>query len=174
MFTRLMLVLSTLSATQVAGATARVYAVTWSQGGTLIDQVDRQLRDECVTLMLAGHETTAAALAWAFYLLSRSPHVLRALRAELARWKIEAPTPPAEPGSDATRATWSLRTAISMRRFGERVSSDPSATATSRASSAGLTVDSSSTPPQIAAISASPEGSSTGTAGAATRSASPA
>lgn len=46
MFTRLMLVLATLSATQVAGATARVYAVTWSQGGTLIDQVDRQLRDE--------------------------------------------------------------------------------------------------------------------------------
>lgn len=30
---------------------------------------DRQLRDEVITLMLAGHETTANALAWTFYLL---------------------------------------------------------------------------------------------------------
>ncbi|HEU4536605.1 MAG TPA: cytochrome P450, partial [Polyangiaceae bacterium] len=34
---------------------------------------DRQLRDEVITLFVAGHETTAAALAWAFYLLARAP-----------------------------------------------------------------------------------------------------
>ncbi|HLN07218.1 MAG TPA: cytochrome P450 [Acidimicrobiales bacterium] len=46
---------------------------------------DRELRDELVTLLVAGHETTAAALAWAFELLLRTPVVLERLRAELAR-----------------------------------------------------------------------------------------
>jgi cytochrome P450 len=36
---------------------------------------DRELRDAAVTLLLAGHETTANALAWTFYLLSQSPDV---------------------------------------------------------------------------------------------------
>jgi cytochrome P450 len=34
---------------------------------------DRQLRDEVMTLFLAGHETTALTLAWSFYLLGRYP-----------------------------------------------------------------------------------------------------
>ncbi len=34
---------------------------------------DRQVRDEAVTLFVAGHETTATALAWSFYLLARHP-----------------------------------------------------------------------------------------------------
>jgi cytochrome P450 len=34
---------------------------------------DRQVRDEALTLFLAGHETTANALAWTFYLLSQNP-----------------------------------------------------------------------------------------------------
>ena len=34
---------------------------------------DEQIRDECLTLFLAGHETTANALAWTFYLLSQNP-----------------------------------------------------------------------------------------------------
>lgn len=45
---------------------------------------DRQLRDEVMTIMLAGHETTAIALSWAFYLLARHPHVRQKLEAELA------------------------------------------------------------------------------------------
>ncbi len=32
-----------------------------------------QIRDECLTLFLAGHETTANALTWTFYLLSQNP-----------------------------------------------------------------------------------------------------
>ncbi|MDQ3907388.1 MAG: cytochrome P450 [Acidobacteriota bacterium] len=44
---------------------------------------DRQLRDEAVTIMVAGHETTALALAWAFYLLSLNAEAERKLRAEL-------------------------------------------------------------------------------------------
>ena len=34
---------------------------------------DRQLRDEAMTLYLAGHETTALTLAWSWYLLSQTP-----------------------------------------------------------------------------------------------------
>ncbi|MGH9328721.1 MAG: cytochrome P450 [Terriglobia bacterium] len=34
---------------------------------------ERQLRDEVMTLLLAGHETTALALCWTFYLLARNP-----------------------------------------------------------------------------------------------------
>jgi cytochrome P450 len=44
---------------------------------------DRELRDQLVTLLLAGHETTATALAWTFELLLRNPPVLARLRAEL-------------------------------------------------------------------------------------------
>jgi len=45
---------------------------------------DEELRDELVTLLVAGHETTATALAWAFELLLRNPAVLARLRSELA------------------------------------------------------------------------------------------
>jgi len=44
---------------------------------------DRQLMDELLTLTLAGHETTANALSFTFYLLSRHPDVARRLRAEI-------------------------------------------------------------------------------------------
>ena len=44
---------------------------------------DGELRDELVTLLVAGHETTATALAWAFELLLRHPDSLRRLEAEL-------------------------------------------------------------------------------------------
>jgi len=45
---------------------------------------DTELRDELVTLLVAGHETTATALAWAFDLLTHNPDVLSRLRASLA------------------------------------------------------------------------------------------
>lgn len=43
---------------------------------------DEQLRDELMTLLLAGHETTAAALAWAVERLARHPHALDRLGSE--------------------------------------------------------------------------------------------
>jgi len=46
---------------------------------------DRQLRDEAMTLYLAGHETTALALAWTWYLVSQHPRVEEQLAAEWAR-----------------------------------------------------------------------------------------
>lgn len=45
---------------------------------------DRQVRDEVLTLMLAGHETTANALAWAWLLLGQHPAAEARLHAELA------------------------------------------------------------------------------------------
>jgi cytochrome P450 len=44
---------------------------------------DRQLRDEVMTLLLAGHETTAMALSWTFYLLSLHPAARRTLEQEV-------------------------------------------------------------------------------------------
>ena len=44
---------------------------------------DQQLRDEVVTLFLAGHETTANALAWTWWLLTQHPEVEQKLHAEL-------------------------------------------------------------------------------------------
>ncbi len=48
------------------------------EGGAAM--TDKELRDELVTLLIAGHETTAAGLAWAFDLLMRNPRVLAKAR----------------------------------------------------------------------------------------------
>ncbi len=44
---------------------------------------DRQVRDEVMTLLLAGHETTSNALSWTWYLLSQHPDAESRLHAEL-------------------------------------------------------------------------------------------
>ena len=45
---------------------------------------DRELRDQLMTLLLAGHETTATGLAWTFDLLLHDPQVLERLDGEIA------------------------------------------------------------------------------------------
>ncbi len=45
---------------------------------------DKQLRDEVMTLFLAGHETTALTLSWAWYLLAQNPESEAKFHAELA------------------------------------------------------------------------------------------
>lgn len=44
---------------------------------------DRQIRDEIVTMFLAGHETAASSLSWTLYLLARHPEVARSLALQL-------------------------------------------------------------------------------------------
>ncbi len=44
---------------------------------------DNLLRDELMTVFLAGHETTATALTWTFYLLSKHPDVYQKLKKEV-------------------------------------------------------------------------------------------
>jgi cytochrome P450 len=46
---------------------------------------DQQVRDEAMTLFLAGHETTANALSWMWYLLSQSPEMEQKLHDEIDR-----------------------------------------------------------------------------------------
>ncbi|GIW88374.1 MAG: cytochrome P450 [Isosphaeraceae bacterium] len=59
---------------------SRLLAAT-DETGSRMD--DRQLRDECVTLFLAGHETTALALTYALTLVARHPEVGERLRLEV-------------------------------------------------------------------------------------------
>lgn len=49
-------------------------------GGVMTDQ---QVRDEALTLFVAGHETTAVAAAWAWYLLSQNPEAEARFHAEI-------------------------------------------------------------------------------------------
>ena len=52
---------------------------------------DQQLRDESITLFLAGHETTAIALSWTLWLLSQHPEIEARLAQELAALKGAPP-----------------------------------------------------------------------------------
>jgi cytochrome P450 len=45
---------------------------------------DQQLRNETITFLLAGHETTANALTWTFYLLSQHPEAESQVREEVS------------------------------------------------------------------------------------------
>jgi cytochrome P450 len=49
---------------------------------TGVGMSDKQLRDECITLFTAGHETTAVSMAWTLYLLAQHPDILARVRAE--------------------------------------------------------------------------------------------
>ena len=53
-----------------------------SSGRVLNRMSDQQLRDECVTIILAGHETTANALSFALHLVAHHPEVQERLHAE--------------------------------------------------------------------------------------------
>jgi cytochrome P450 len=55
---------------------------------------ERQVRDEVMTLLLAGHETTALALTWAFTLLDRHPEARAHLQAELDHVLGDRPATP--------------------------------------------------------------------------------
>nr|QNS29944.1 cytochrome P450 [Nothapodytes nimmoniana] len=47
------------------------------------DVTSKQLRDDLMTLLIAGHETSAAVLTWTFYLLSKEPGILSKLQHEV-------------------------------------------------------------------------------------------
>ena len=53
-----------------------------------------ELREQLLTLVVAGHETTGTSLTWAFYWLHRRPEALRRLRDELSSLG-EEPSPEA-------------------------------------------------------------------------------
>uniref|UniRef100_A0A2N9EXP9 Cytochrome P450 n=1 Tax=Fagus sylvatica TaxID=28930 RepID=A0A2N9EXP9_FAGSY len=47
------------------------------------DVDDRQLRDDLMTMLIAGHETTAAVLTWAIFLLAQNPSKMKKAQAEI-------------------------------------------------------------------------------------------
>lgn len=47
------------------------------------DISSKQLRDDLMTLLIAGHETTAAVLTWTVYCLSQHPDIMARLQAEV-------------------------------------------------------------------------------------------
>lgn len=51
---------------------------------------DREIFDQLLTIIVAGHETTAVMLAWAFYCLHQNPDQLARLQAELAPHSADA------------------------------------------------------------------------------------
>ncbi len=80
---------------------------------------DKQIYDEVLTIFFAGHETTAQALTWTWYLLSQHPEVesqaARSGRRSRDRRSADPPTPwRAWP----TRAWWSTKPCACIRRCG--------------------------------------------------------
>jgi cytochrome P450 len=64
----------------------------------------QEIHDQVLTLLLAGHETTASALTWTLYLLARHPGVQRRLRAEVSALGGQPPAPDRLPTLRYTRA----------------------------------------------------------------------
>jgi cytochrome P450 len=78
-----------------------------------VGMTDCQLRDECVTVMLAGHETTALVLFYTFYLLAKSPEVEDRLACELREVIGDRPPTAADvPSLEYTE--WVLREAMRL------------------------------------------------------------
>jgi len=66
-----------------------------------VGMTDAHIKDELRTLLAAGHETTATALAWAIDVVHRDRALLERLRAEVAREGVELPGSEAGPLLDA-------------------------------------------------------------------------
>jgi cytochrome P450 len=81
---------------------------------------DSQIRDEVLTIFLAGYETTANALTWTFYLLSQNPEAEAKLHAELDEVLGNSPYPSTEVSSQPEREARSGGT-----RFSTTASSPP-------------------------------------------------
>lgn len=73
---------------------------------------DRQLRDEAMTLFLAGHETTALALTYTLHLLARHPQAQEALHREIAAVGDRPVTP-----ADLPRLSYTEKVALESMRL---------------------------------------------------------
>ncbi|HEX8287251.1 MAG TPA: cytochrome P450 [Pyrinomonadaceae bacterium] len=79
------------------------------------EMTNLQIRDECLTLFLAGHETTANALTWTFYLLAQNPEIEKKFHEELDRIFVDGHSPTYE---DYTRLSYTEKVlAESMRLY---------------------------------------------------------
>lgn len=70
----------------------RLVAARDDEGGAGL--TPKEIRDEILTIFVAGHETTAGALSWTWYALSQRPAIMQKLQAELDRvLKGRTPSP---------------------------------------------------------------------------------
>ncbi|MBD2489167.1 cytochrome P450 [Aulosira sp. FACHB-615] len=74
---------------------------------------DKQLRDEAVTLILAGHETTANALSWTFMQLAQNPDVREKLSAEL-KTVLNGRTPTLADLPQLTYTNWVIKESMRL------------------------------------------------------------
>ena len=86
-----------ISARRLAPSESRVDILSLLLGARYEDGTamsDRELRDELVTLLVAGHETSATVLPWVFHFLTAHPDVQAKVHAELDRVVGDAPVDP--------------------------------------------------------------------------------
>jgi cytochrome P450 len=74
---------------------------------------DKQIRDHILTFLAAGHETTAMALVWTFYLLSRHPRVQRKLLEEI-RTVLDGRAPAVDDLAKLTYTDWVLNESMRL------------------------------------------------------------
>ena len=80
---------------------------------------EKELIDEAMTLIVAGHETTASGLNWTWYLLSQNPEAEARLHAEIDAAAGEGRARASRRWSSSrTRRTWSTRRCACIRRAG--------------------------------------------------------
>ncbi|GAB7095769.1 cytochrome P450 [Halolamina litorea] len=77
------------------------------------DQTDRQLRDEMMTMLLAGHDTTALTLTYTWYLLSQHPEVERRLHEEVDA-VIDGTRPTVDDIRDLEYTEWVIKEAMRL------------------------------------------------------------
>jgi cytochrome P450 len=77
-------VLDEVARTAATSSDAELVASLRELAADVPELSDEAVRDELLTLLLAGHETTAVTLSWAWWLLDRHPDVASRLRTELA------------------------------------------------------------------------------------------
>ena len=61
---------------------------------------DEEIRDEMITMLVVGHETTATSLAWVMHCLLENPNVLETVRAEVASAAGTGPSVPRPPAEE--------------------------------------------------------------------------
>lgn len=74
---------------------------------------DREIRDEVVTLMMAGHETTALALTWTWMLLSQHPEVEKKLHEEI-QTVLQGRSPTANDFPQFEYAAWVIKESMRL------------------------------------------------------------
>jgi len=77
------------------------------------EQTDEQLRDEMMTMLLAGHDTTALTLTYTWYLLSEHPEAQRRVHAELDE-VLEGDRPTMAHVRELEYTTWAIEEAMRL------------------------------------------------------------